>query len=112
MVLELPAKVFKAVEKDKTLKYIEKYTLINVAPYKEKNLDQIFVLSYDNGYTEQATVSENSIIESIYTDESIFSSFGQEACIALDVALGSGRYEAIVEYCIWFHGKSRSCFYV
>jgi len=96
MVYESPGKVFKAVTNE-SLKYVEKFALINVAPYKEENLDQIFVLSYDNGCTEQALVSESSVIETIYTDESVFSTFGQEACIVLDVALGSGGCEAIVE---------------
>ena len=42
-------------------------------------------------------LNEIEVYRSIYTDETLFNSIGQEGCIAIDIALAKGGSEAVVE---------------
>ena len=96
-VFESPKRLFKSIDKKETLKYVGKQKLVNVTAIDEGFLDQVFLLSYENGSSEKAMLSEKLFVEALYNDEATYKRFGQEVCIAMDVALGASGCEAIVE---------------
>ena len=42
-------------------------------------------------------VNEDKVYETIYTNETVYSLIGPEGCIAVDISLGKGGTEAVVE---------------
>lgn len=96
-VFESPERLFKSIDKKETLKYVGRQKLVNVTAVEEGSLDQIFVLSFEDGSFEKAMLSESLFVEALYNDEATYKRFGQEVCIAIDVALGASGCEAIVE---------------
>lgn len=60
-------------------------------------LDAWFEITFDSGNAVHAQLCEEKLVEACYTNASIHESAGPEAGISLDVALGGGGCEAVVE---------------
>ncbi|CAB4040841.1 Hypothetical predicted protein, partial [Paramuricea clavata] len=43
------------------------------------------------------TLNEEAVYKSIYTDEDVYTMFGKEVCLVIDIALAKGGPESIVE---------------
>jgi len=97
MVFETHTKDLFTTPKGEKLKNVSQSQLVEIKPSKERDLTQLFTLTFENGISEEAIVAESKFAELLYTNEAVYTSFGKEVCIALDVALGSGGCEAIVE---------------
>uniref|UniRef100_A0A7M6DPB1 Uncharacterized protein n=2 Tax=Clytia hemisphaerica TaxID=252671 RepID=A0A7M6DPB1_9CNID len=97
MVFETHTKDLFTTPKGEKLKNVSQSQLVEIKPSKERDLTQLFTLTFENGISEEAIVAESKFAELLYTNEAVYTSFGKEVRIALDVALRSGGCEAIVE---------------
>lgn len=51
----------------------------------------------NNQRTIEATLNEEALYKSIYTDETLYTAIGVECCVAIDVSLAKGGPEGIAE---------------
>jgi len=61
------------------------------------SIDQRYTLTYASGETSLNTLNEEFLISQMCLNKELFTDIGKEMCIALDVALGGGGCEAVVE---------------
>ena len=50
-----------------------------------------------SGKIALTVVNEDKVYESIYRNDTIYSLIGPEGCVAMDISLGKGGTEAVVE---------------
>ncbi|XP_046864727.1 uncharacterized protein LOC124459283 isoform X1 [Xenia sp. Carnegie-2017] len=74
-------------EKHQPVTEFEKEQLISLKCIEDPALDLWFTLKFSSGKAVKATINEEFVYTSMYTNEDIIRSIGQEMCIALDVAL-------------------------
>lgn len=67
------------------------------AKFKLQNSYSFTFSDGNNQRTIEATLNEEVLYKSIYTDETLYTAIGEECCVAIDVSLAKGGPEAIAE---------------
>jgi hypothetical protein len=61
-------------------------------------VEKCFVVVFNGDKREHVvTLNEEAVYKSIYTDEDVYTMFGKEVCLVIDIALAKGGPESIVE---------------
>ena len=61
-------------------------------------VEKCFVAVFNGDEREHVvTLNEEAVYKSIYTDEDVYTMFGKEVCLVIDIALAKGGPESIVE---------------